>query len=104
MLGLKLIHASKRGHRCSVNAFINIFRAPLYLYLNFEWKLLYFDSISSEVCSQKLVNIGIGSDDVLAPDMRLTIIWTSDGLTASDSVELHMYETLYKFQRFNIWV
>ena len=44
-----------------------------------EWKILYFDSIFTEVCSQgpNWQYSSIGSDDGLAPTRRQAIIWTN---------------------------
>ena len=47
----------------------------------FVWKLLYFDTNSTEVCSQEsyLQFIIIGPENSLAPKRRQAIIWTKDG-------------------------
>ena len=56
-----------------------------------EWKVLYFDSKFTEVCSQKsnwqYSNIGL--DNCSAPTKRQAIIWTN-----ADSVRWRIYASL----------
>ena len=58
------------------------FRDDIFKYIFFEWKLSYFDSDFTEICSQwsNWQYSTIGSDNSLAPNRRPPIIWTNDVL------------------------
>ena len=84
MLGLKLNHVSKRGHRSKW--------PPRYLQMHFrEWKMLYSDSNFPEVCSH-----GSnwqwpcdGLDNGLVPNRLQAIIWTN-----ADPIHWRIYAAL----------
>ena len=56
-----------------------------------DWKVLYFDSNFTEVCSQgsNWQQPSIGSDNGLAPNRRQAIIWTN-----VDPIHWHIYAAL----------
>ena len=55
---------------------------PMYSNAFFQWKLLYFDSNFSKICSHWLnyQNSSIALDDSLAIQWQQAIMWTNDGL------------------------